>query len=321
MTIVTLADERYALPLAVLFRSLSDNLIAQSRANLLVIDGGISAESKLRLRASYSPDRLDVRYVSPHFGGEEQLPVWGRLPALTYARIFVPELVGEGCGKVILLDSDVMLCTDISRLWRLELGDKSLLAVQDPAIPYVSSPGGLACYSDRGLRPDHPHFNAGVMVVNVDKWRRSDVSWKAMQFVRRHAGELNHCDQDALNAVLAEDWGELDPRWQVQPRLSARNARMLPHLSPRQREELRTDPWLIHFSGRLKPWAYRSSNLPDRAFYEYLDRTAWHGWRPEFSWKAGLFRLYDSRLRDWVYPVERWGLGRQRNLSRRTARV
>ena len=63
-------------------------------------------------------------------------------------------------------------------MWSLET--RCLLAVQDPAVPFVSSRGGLVAtgigYSVTAI----PYFNAGVMVINVEKWRRIDVSAKVM---------------------------------------------------------------------------------------------------------------------------------------------
>jgi hypothetical protein len=202
-----------------------------------------------------------------------------------------------------------------------EVGGGRVLAVQDPAIPFVSSRDGLQRHQELGIPCGHPYFNAGVMVVNVERWRRSNVSERVMAFIRRNASELKYCDQDGLNAILWKDWEAVDSRWQVQPRLMARHRLPLPHLDERQRTQMTTDPWILHFSGRLKPWIYRGSTLPDRIFYEYLDRTWWTGWRPPPSMKAWMYRLYDSSVRDWCYPLEQRGHALMRRLSRRSEQV
>lgn len=321
MTLVTLADERYAMPLAVLGRSLSQNMRPGCRATLYVIDGGITKQTKLHLKASWNPGRMHVEFVPPQFGQEQELPVWGRFPTLTYARVFVPFLLPEDCDKAILLDSDVVVLRDIERLWNADLGNHSVLAVQDPAISLISSAGGLASYAALNIPPGQPYFNAGVMVINVRKWRLNDVSRRVMEFIHGHAHELNYCDQDGLNAILWDDWGALDSRWQVQPRLITSNRLAPSHLDDAERAQLIADPWIFHFSGRLKPWLYRGSTWPDRIFYQYLDETWWSGWRPRFSLQACMYRLYDSPLRAWCYPVERWGQTVIRRLSRRSTGV
>src|SRR5262249_37667900 len=53
ITLVTLADERYALPLAVLGRSLADHLRAPEPATLYVVDGGLAPDTKRHLLDSW----------------------------------------------------------------------------------------------------------------------------------------------------------------------------------------------------------------------------------------------------------------------------
>lgn len=320
ITLVTLADERYAVPLAVMGRSLSETTRSDRPLVLTVVDGGITRETKEHLVASWNRDRLRVEFVPPQYGGERALPVWGRLPALTWVRVFLPALVPADCHRAIFLDSDVLIRRDIGQLWDEDLGGRHLLAVQDPAIPFVSSRDGLARYEALGIPARQPFFNAGVMVADIDRWRRSHVTERVMEFVHQNANELNYCDQDGLNAILWNEWAALDPRWQVQPRFTTRGL-PLPHLDAAQRAQLTADPWIFHFSGRLKPWIYRGATLPDRIFYEYLDRTWWAGWRPRVSVKAEMYRVYDSTLRRWCYPLEQRGQALLRRIGRHSVAV
>jgi lipopolysaccharide biosynthesis glycosyltransferase len=321
VTVVTLADEQYAVPLAAMGRSLCENMRPGGSAVLFIIDGGLTPATKQHLLDSWDLQKLKVRFVAPQFGQDVELPVWGRLPPLTYVRIFVPLILPEITGKVIFLDSDVLVLKDIEELWKVDLDGYSLLAVQDPAVPYVSSRSGLKQYRDLNIPPAHPYLNAGLMVIDVDKWAATNTTEKVMAFIRQNANELSYCDQDGLNAVLWQDWKALDARWQVQPRFVLRDRLPLPHLDAITRSLIKSDPWVLHFSGRVKPWMYYGPTRPDRIFYDYIDRTHWKGWRPAFTLSGWIYWMYDSWLRDWVYPVEQWGHRMMRNLSRRTVRV
>lgn len=298
ITVLTLADGRFAMPLAVMIRSLLDNLSPSRSVHILVVDGGIAESDKALLRASWedSPGwpRARVEFVPPNYRGSTGLAVWGRLPVLTYARMAMSDYVSSACARVLALDADVLVLTDAGRLFDTDLDGATAGAAQDPFIPVVSSPDGLSNYRELGLRPDCTYFNAGVMLVDTGRWRQQRVSERAFDYAARHWRSLHLYDQDCLNAALAGDWKELDHRWQWHPRIQNALGR-----------RLGGDPWVVHFSGQLKPWLYRASTEADERFYEVLQRTAWRGWQPPTGAQALAYRVYDSPLRRVLYPIEK----------------
>ena len=72
LNVITLADEAYAMPLAVMVRSLLDYLAPGRAIRVLVMDGGITPELKQRLNDSWrgSPgwQHCRVEYVAPSYG-------------------------------------------------------------------------------------------------------------------------------------------------------------------------------------------------------------------------------------------------------------
>src|SRR5207244_1433075 len=98
-------------------------------------------------------------------------------------------------------------------LWDRGTGDHAVLAVQDSIAPYVSSRFGVARYRELGLPPKAKYFNAGVLVLNLDRWRRERVTERALEYVKAYAHEVSFWDQEGLNAVLSGKWGELDSVW------------------------------------------------------------------------------------------------------------
>jgi lipopolysaccharide biosynthesis glycosyltransferase len=309
IVVVTLADESYALPLAVMVRSLLENLAAGRAVRIVVIDGGITAATKQRLAESWrdtaAAQRCEIDYVIPDYGGAERISAWGRVTPLTFARLSIDRYLPAASREVILLDSDTLVLTDLGRLAATELDGATVAAAQDPFVPLVSSVGGLANHAALGLRPDARYFNAGVMLIDVQRWRAENVGPRAFEHTRCHLPILQQYDQDSLNAVLAGRWKELDPRWQVQPRTVNSLGRLPPD-----------DPFVVHFSGRLKPWLYRGRARADALFHELVDRTAWRGVRPEPTLQSWALALYDSPLRRVFYPVERRVLNRWQRLAR-----
>lgn len=318
---MTLADERFALALAVLVRSILDHLGAGRRLRLVVVDGGIAPASRQRLSASWSDPRLSASWRAPEFGATETLPVAGRIPPLTYARLTAPALLPRDCERAVVLDADQLVLADLGRLADEPFEGASVLAPRDPFIPCVSSPNGLEGFASLGLAPEAPYFSGAAMVMDVPAWRRERVPERALAYVEAHASRLRAYDQDALNAVLAGRWRELDARWQVQPRVLGLSPRVTPHLDAAARARLAADPWIVHFSGRLKPWLYEGRGVYDALFRETLARTAFAGHRAPRDARALAYRLYDGPLRRWAYPLEVRFDAALRALSRRRAPV
>lgn len=309
--VITLADDAYAMPLAVCIRSLIDNHQSGRSLQITIIDGGISHAHKERLAASWTSEShagVQWRFMAPSFGPAADLPVWGRIPKLTYARLALHEYVADDVGRLVLLDSDTLVLTDIAPLNDAELAGAVIGATVDPFIPVVSAMDGLSTWRESGLAPDAPYFNAGVMVVDVAAWARERVTEQALDYICGAHNRLNQYDQDSLNAVLRDRWKVLDSRWQTHPRTLNSLGR-----------PVHAAPWIVHFSGRLKPWLYDAGGPWDRRYYEYLDRTAWKGFRPPRSMSARMLRLYDSPLRRAFHPLEMRLLALKRWLEQNTS--
>jgi lipopolysaccharide biosynthesis glycosyltransferase len=321
LDVLTLADEGFVLPLAVLVRSILDRLGPHHRLRLTVVDGGLTGSSRERLSSSWSDPRLEVVWRVPEFGDAASLPVAGRIPPLTYARLTVAELVPSDCERVIVLDADQLVLADLGRLAAEPFDGAHVLAPRDAFIPCMSSPNGLAGYAELGLAPDAPYLTGALMVVNVPAWRADGITERALAYVAKHGPRLRNYDQDALNAVLAGRWRRLDPRWQVQPRVLGLSSAVTPHLDAAARTRLAADAWVVHFSGRLKPWLYEGSGPFDAAFREVLVRTTFRGYRAPRDARGLLYRLYDGRIRRWVYPLEVRVHAGLRRLRRRRAPV
>ena len=316
--VLTLADEAFALPLAVLVRSSLDHLASDLGLCLTVVDGGIHEETRARLMTSWTDPRLSVVWCAPPV--DLAVPrLAGRIPPLTFARLCVPRLAPKGCRRAIVLDADQLVLRDLGELAAEPMEDALVLAPRDPFIPCVSSPNGLWHYRELGLAPSAPYFTGAMMVVDVDGWRRELVCERALRYVADHARHLRTYDQDALNAVLAGRFRELDARWQVQPRTLSLLPRVTPHLDAAQRTRLAGDPWIVHFSGRLKPWLYEGRSAFDSRYRDVVERTAFRGHRPPRDARALLYRIYDGRLRRVLYPLELRADAALRSLRRRRA--
>ena len=314
---VCASDAGYAMPLAVTLRSAARSLSPARRLRAYVIDDGLGASLRARVAASLPPC-VDLRWIAGDRSTVPLLPTWGRMSRTTFQRLLVADLLPREERRALWLDCDVIVESDLGRLWDVPMDGHLLLAAQDMAVPFVSSRLGLADHRTRGIPPDAPYLNAGVMIADLDAWRTRDVTGQVVEDLARRRSPPLFWDQDGLNAVLHADWGAVDPRWNVNAGLAGRPYWRPGHLDPATVRSLVDDPWILHFCGRLKPW-----RMPDngdaarRRWYAHLDGTPWAGWRPAPTPSRRLVAAYESsRLRRIVHPMEARGFEAMAVISR-----
>ncbi|XP_020102351.1 probable galacturonosyltransferase-like 4 [Ananas comosus] len=183
---------------------------------------------------------------------------------LNYARIYLPHLLPPHVARVIYLDSDVVVVDDIRHLWQVDLGEHVVAAPEYCHANFTAYFTG-AFWSDRALaatfrgrgRRRPCYFNTGVMVMDVDKWRRGGYTrmvedWMMVQKRKRiyHLGSL-----PPFLLVLAGDIKAVDHRWN-QHGLGGDN------IEGRCRSLHPGPISLLHWSGKGKPWLRLDSRKP-----------------------------------------------------------
>ncbi|KAK6120117.1 hypothetical protein DH2020_046153 [Rehmannia glutinosa] len=180
---------------------------------------------------------------------------------LNYARIYLADVLPPEVKRLIYLDSDLVMVDDVAKLWDVDLKSKVLAAPEychanltnyftetfwsDPDLPKTFA-GRNPCY-----------FNTGVMVMDVERWRKGSYSqkvedWMVLQKQKRiyHLGSL-----PPFLLVLAGNIEPVDHRWN-QHGLGGDNiegkCRGL-HPGPIS---------LLHWSGKGKPWLRLDSRKP-----------------------------------------------------------
>src|SRR4051794_21322014 len=172
-----------------------------------VVDAGLAAADRERLARMCGEAGASLTWHDSRSAGLDRLPLTSRMTAATYARLALPALLPDAT-KALWLDADVLVTGDLERLWTTDLDGHDLLAVGDPCVPLVSSRYGVRRWRELGLPEDARYFNAGVMAIDLDGWRRQDVAGRAQTYLRDRGADVRFWDQEGLNAVLCGRWGE-----------------------------------------------------------------------------------------------------------------
>lgn len=153
----------------------------------------------------------------------------------TFFRYFIADYVSEDLA--LYLDSDLVVTENLDKLFAMSLDDNYLAAVPD--IP--SQPDG---------------FNAGVLLVNVTKWRQEAVSHALIALTNEHH-EHAYGDQEILNMLFAGSWLPLDLTYNLQVGFDA-------HMHFYGNDDWYTlftgVPAIIHYTTVNKPWSHARYN-------------------------------------------------------------
>jgi lipopolysaccharide biosynthesis glycosyltransferase len=302
LAVVCAVSGRFAVPLAVMMRSLLVHLNPGRRVTFYVFESDLPPRDHERLESVASDEGASVVWLRADRSLLTGLPAADSLSI--YDRLLAGDAMPASLSKVLWLDADLLVMRDVGELWTLDMDGAAALAVQDLAIPYVSSPLGLREWRALGLRADAPHFNSGVLVVDLETWRREEIGAKALHYLRSQRHSIAYYDQEALNAVLAGRWRAIDPRWNLIASLAGRRCHPSSHLPEEVYRRAVQDPWIFHFAGDWKPWTLPHGGYPYDLYFSYLDQTPWSGWRPRASLGGSFRGFYHKHLRERLYPLE-----------------
>ncbi len=314
--ILCVADDAYAMPLAVTLASAARQLRSGLPLIVHLFDAGIREANWVGLKETLADLPIHVDRLPFDSARLQRLPVSHHISHAAYARLLAADLLPRDLRRVVYLDSDLLVRHDLTPLWEAPFDGAWCLAVPDiacpfvdarhadsnyrRAAPYLATPAPIRNWQALGLNPGDHYFNSGVLVIDLEAWRREDLSRRFLDCLAVNERWVWCWDQYALNVVLAGRWRRLPLRWNVG---SHAFDYAEPTAAPWPADEFAAaleDPAILHFTSEFKPWRWKAIH-PHRAdFFEFLRQTAWHDWQPS------------PPQHPWRMWTDRWGIRLQK---------
>ena len=288
-------DDRYIMGLAVTLQSAATHLSLGRRLVVDLVDGGVSEANRARLDEAMSNVGVELHWRALESSRLQSLPISHHISTTAYFRVLLGELLAER-DRVLYLDCDLLIRGDLSELWETSLDGVSCAAAADVGCPYFDSLKTLKNvrragpylsvfrpirnYRQLGFDGHEPYFNSGVLLIDLEAWRRERIAERTIECLERNRRHVWCWDQYGLNIVLSGQWRRLPVRWNVGAHLyEYPNEAALPLPIEECKEAIR-DPSLVHFTTNRKPWSPGAEHPYLDQFFETLDETPWRGWRP-----------------------------------------
>lgn len=249
MNILCACDENYAAYCGIMLTSLLENNRGQDIA-IYILVSGLSEKSEERFRKLEHLYGCSIHLIVPDESAFDECVVReeDHVSLATYYRLLCGNLLPESVTKVLYLDCDIIVNTDISALWETDL-DSGLCGVVTDAF-YIEASERLAI--------DTKYFNAGMMLIDVEAFRRQDVARKCFKLMREEPERIKFHDQDLLNIVVGDKIKRLPLRWNM---LTAflRTDHAEQYIAPEMEAEIAAEAahperLIIHYEYLPKPW-------------------------------------------------------------------
>ena len=271
INIVFASDNNYAQHTAVAMASVLVNTKVPQQIQFYLIDDKIQPENKEKITKTVQNLGGNIEFIKIKNSRLEDCYVSGELSRASYFRLDIANILDESIEKIIYLDCDLLVYDDIEKMWQLDMGGKPVAATCDLGI---MASARVRKQKDNfiGLPFDAPYFNAGVLMMDLKKWRDGNYA-EAIIALATQNKYPNH-DQDALNKFFMNNCEEIPLRWDVIPPVFNLFLKIVTKPDLRKKAiEAKLNPAIFHYAGGYKPWEYEIHNGFNEKYYEYLKLT------------------------------------------------
>ncbi len=257
------SDDRYLPYLGIALSSLSEHSSSSYVYNVNILTANFAEDNLEEIKKIVKPNiRVSVFNIDEKINSfREKLSLRLRdyYSESIYYRMFIPSLFPD-IEKAVYLDSDIVLCDDVAKLFLLDIGENLLGAVTDESV--ICEP--VFCnYVKRhiGLSLADEYFNSGVLLMNLKRMRDSDIEGKFIHLLDRYNFNTVAPDQDYLNFLCRGKIYYLPSGWNKHP---------IPG-----REISKNDLHIMHYNMFNKPWHY--DGVPDSdLFWDEAKKTPFY---------------------------------------------
>ena len=250
-------DDEYIPFLAVALQSLIENSKKENYYLIKILYTNITEENQNKIK-KYEAENINIEFVFLSYyinKVKDKLYTRDYYSKTTYFRLFIPDLYPQ-FDKVLYLDSDIVILSDVADLYNEDMESNLLAAAPDDVIQtievfreYAEKVVGVATYKN--------YFNAGILLMNLDELRKFKFQEKFLYLLETVKFSVAQ-DQDYLNRLCKGRVKLLENTWDRMPI----GGDII------NRDELH----IIHYNLAFKPWHFEDI-LYKEYFWKYAQKT------------------------------------------------
>lgn len=293
-------DDSYRPYLMVTLQSVLEHISNDEIYELIILYSGANVSEFRASLSNYNRPNFGLRVVDMRSYRHGTFYTSNHISLASYDRLYLPALLTQ-YNKVLYLDCDLIVLTDIAPLFRTEMGINYLAGVRDECFVHMENDLLRMARNEHltnGATNNRNHINAGVLLMNLQKIRETKMDKAWLNFARER--NLVFHDQSVLNILCEGRITLLDEAWNFQTH-NRLNAQGLPtDIINASRQRIQEGNYkIIHYSTPEKPWVRKCSPLSNLWWF-YAKRTPLYFQlcdkyiRPYLivKWRAALFLIF-----------------------------
>ncbi len=303
MNVVYITDDGYVMQTCVSICSLAYNKQPDEKVKVYVICCGVSEMARNSiLKCMCDGLYIEILDVENEYGEllkniQNQLKISRKVNATVTAllKFYIVNILVD-LDKVLYLDGDVLIQKSIDELYKWDIKDVYMAAVDD-----MGHNGRMIIQIKKKYNLQH-YVNTGVLLLNLKKMREDDLCQKLVSY--RITQNDNFMDQDAINAVVADKCNILPIKYnylafdyQKDNLIECVGGFYLNKYSSMR--ECVEDMSIVHLV--RKPWKYYHP-IYTELFIDYYDRSPYASEKLEIVYKIPYY-MFDKESRIIIYAA------------------
>ena len=282
LNIIYSSDDNYCIYMGVSILSVLENNKNFNSINVYIIDNNINDVNKSKLKELVELYQRNILFIDfEKYKKYLNLNMQWQISISSYARLFVASMLPENVDKVLYFDCDTLIDDSLNELWNQDINDFYVAGVCDT----VPSNTKQAI----GLKNTDFYINAGMLLINLKKWRKDNLEKELLNFIDKHNGNVIHHDQGVINGVIKNKKilplkYNLMTSYLMMSRDDIINFYKVEDsfYSQEQIDEAIKNPVYIHYTPGFttRPWVKGCKHPYVDLYWKYLKLTPWKDFKP-----------------------------------------
>lgn len=254
-------DNNYAKYAGVVIASILANSQQDENINCYILDGGISDDNKSKFNELKTIKNCHIEFVQideSMFEDYKKVATHKYLSIAAYYRLRLATLL-PNIDRIIYFDCDVIVNSSLKELFNVDLHNNIIAGVKD--------------INKKMLKINPNYINSGMIVMDLNKIRQENIEQQFYDWTKEHIETIKVGDQEIINEVLKNRIEIVNDEWNVQSSNFT------------NRSSYTSNPKVIHYVAKKKPWHYGSFSYHRNYYFKYLQLTSWKLSKKElFKW-------------------------------------